>query len=125
MFATPKRGAKILVVDDEPTVRRFVVAALQSNGFTVLQASSGQEGLKYFAEHDDVDLILSDVLMPTMSGPEMVQRIMKSNNVKVIFMTGGDPDKKLMELSGKKYSLLHKPFTADTVLKSVQDCLVS
>ena len=48
MFATPKRGAKILVVDDEPTVRRFVVAALQSNGFTVLQASSGQEGLNYF-----------------------------------------------------------------------------
>ena len=77
MFATPKRDAKILVVDDEPMVRRFVVATLQSRGFAVVEASSGQEALNYFFEHDGVDLVLTDILMPVMSGPEMIQRIVK------------------------------------------------
>ena len=126
MFATPKRAAKILVVDDEPMVRRFVVTTLQSRGFAVVEASSGREGLKYFSEHDPVDLVLTDVLMPIMTGPEMVQRILKIDpTVKVIFMTGADPDRRLMGLSGKKYLLLQKPFTLETVLESIQDCLAS
>ncbi len=94
MFATPKRAAKILVVDDEPMVRRFVVTTLQSRGFAVFEASSGREGLKYFSEHDPVDLVLTDVLMPIMTGPEMVQRILKIDpTVKVLFKTGADPDR--------------------------------
>ena len=126
MFATVKRGATILVVDDEPIVRRFVVATLQKKGFAVLEASSGQEGLKYFFEHNGVDLVLTDVLMPVMSGPEMVQRILKIDpTAKIIFMTGGDPDRRLMDLSDKKYLLLQKPFTLDTLLTNVQECLAT
>jgi len=126
VFANQKRAAKILVVDDEPMVRRFVVATLQSRGFGVLEASSGQEGLKYFSEHDGVDLVLTDILMPVMSGPEMIQHIVKIDPcVKIMFMTRTDPDKRLMNFHDKHYLLLHKPFTLDKLLKSVQDCLAN
>jgi len=107
-FAIPNRAAKLLVVD-EPIVRRFVAAALESRGFTVLEASSGQEGLKRFSEQKEIQLVLSDILMPTMTGPEMVQRIVKINpSVKIMFMTGTDLDKRSLDLSAKKYLLLHK-----------------
>jgi len=123
---TQQRPACILVVDDDALVRRFVVASLQSRGFAVLEAGSGQEGLKYFFEKNDIQLVVSDILMPVMSGPEMVQRILKLEpSVKVMFMTGTDPDKRLLGLSARKYLLLHKPFTIDTLLKSVQQCLTT
>ena len=125
-FLTSQRPAKILVVDDEPIVRRFVVATLESRDFLVVAASSGQEGLKFFSEHKDVELVLSDILMPAMSGPEMVQRIVKLDpSVKIMFMTGTDPDRRLLELSAKKYLLLHKPFPVEILISSVQECLAS
>ena|SRR5438045_3665462 len=124
--ATPNRAAKILVVDDEPIVRRFVAATLESRGFTVLEASSGHEGLKHFSEQRDIQLVLSDILMPVMTGPEMIQRIVKINpSVKVMFMTGTDPDKRLLDFSARKYLLLHKPFPLEVLVSSVQQCLTS
>ena len=66
----------ILVVDDDPIVRRFVSTTLQRNGFAVLEAASGKDGLERFAEHRDaLALILTDIMMPGMSGPEMIERI--------------------------------------------------
>ena len=125
-FPRAKRAAGILVVDDDSLVRRFVVASLESRGFAVLEASSGQEGLNYFFEKNDIQLVVSDILMPVMSGPEMVQRILKlDSSVKVMFMTGTDPDRRLLGLSAKKYLLLHKPFTLDTLLKGVDQCLAT
>jgi len=125
-FAIPNRATTILVVDDETIVRRFVVATLESRGFTVLEASSGQEGLKHFSEQKDIQLVLSDILMPVMTGPEMVQRIVKINpSVKVIFMTGTDPDKRLLDLAATTYRLLHKPFPLEILISSVQECLAS
>jgi two-component system cell cycle sensor histidine kinase/response regulator CckA len=126
VFANQKRAAQILVVDDEPIVRRFIVATLQSRGFVVVEASSGQEGLKYFSERNGVDLVLTDILMPIMSGPEMIQHIVKIDpSVKIMFMTGTDPDRRLMDFHDKHYLLLHKPFTLDKLIKSVQDCLAN
>jgi two-component system cell cycle sensor histidine kinase/response regulator CckA len=124
VFAIPKRAARILVVDDEPIVRRFIVATLESRQYTVIQASSGQEALKYFSEHNEVDLILTDILMPDLSGPEMVQTILKLHpSVNVMFMSGTDPDRILMGLPAKQYPVLHKPFTLNALLNAVQDAL--
>jgi CheY-like chemotaxis protein len=117
---------KILVVDDEPLVRLFVVAMLENNGFAVLEASSGEEGLQCFSQNSDVKLVLSDLLMPGMSGLEMTRRILTADqSVKVLFMTGMDPNGSLTELPKKQYSLLQKPFTLDILLKSVHDCLAA
>ena len=102
------------------------MATLESRQYTVIEASSGQEGLKSFSEHEGIDLVLSDILMPTMTGPEMVQRIVKIDpSVKIMFITGTDPDRRLMGLSEKKYLLLHKPFTLDRLLKHIEECLAT
>jgi len=61
-----------------------------------------------------------------MTGPEMVQRIVKIDpSVKIMFITGTDPDRRLMGLSEKKYLLLHKPFTLDRLLKHIEECLAT
>ena len=115
---------KILVVDDEPLVRRFVVTMLENRGFAVLEASSGEEGLKHFSQHSDVKLVLSDVIMPSMSGPEMIQQILITDpSVRVLFMTGMNTERSLMGLHGKQFPLLQKPFTLDILLKTIHDCL--
>jgi CheY-like chemotaxis protein len=117
---------KILVVDDEPLVRLFVVAMLENNGFVVLAASSGEEGLQCFSQNDDVKLVLSDLLMPGMSGPEMIRQILTTHNsVKVLFMTGMDPNSSPTEFRKEQYSLLQKPFTLETLLNSVRGCLAT
>ena len=126
MFAISRRAATILVVDDEPMVRRFVVATLESRQYTVIEASSGQEGLKSLSQHYNVDLVLTDILMPVMTGPEMIHMILKIDpSVRVMFMTGNVPDAQALESLDKNHPVLHKPFTIDALLNNVQECLAS
>jgi two-component system chemotaxis response regulator CheY len=63
---------KVLIVDDSPTVRQQVAAALVPAGFEVLDAQDGEEGLQQLRAHPDLALILCDVNMPGMSGLEML-----------------------------------------------------
>ncbi|HEY0709756.1 MAG TPA: response regulator [Polyangia bacterium] len=63
---------KVLIVDDSPTVRQQVAAALVPAGFEVLDAQDGQEGLQQLRDHPDLALIFCDVNMPGMSGLEML-----------------------------------------------------
>jgi CheY-like chemotaxis protein len=65
----------VLVVDDEQDVRNLVRTVLQKSGYAVLTASSGEEALALFAHHDsNIALLLTDIRMPTMTGPELVAR---------------------------------------------------
>src|SRR5712692_8888331 len=69
-------AARILLVDDDNSVRRVIRTVLEQAGFIVLEAGSGAEALSiFFAPHDEIDLLLSVVLMPGMSGPELVTRL--------------------------------------------------
>ena len=79
---------KVLVVDDNPSFRELIEYTLQDSGFQVVSASNGKEGVdKVVAEKPDI--ILSDVMMPDMSGIEMI-RILNSKGVKIpiIILTG-------------------------------------
>jgi len=80
----------ILVVEDESAVRDLAVAALQQFGYKVLEAGSGTDALQVCRNlKKPVDLILSDVIMPNMSGPELVQQIRSTwKNVKALYMSG-------------------------------------
>ena len=79
----------VLIVDDDQPIRSFLAAVLDRAGFAVCQASSGAEGLCAAAAMD-FDLVVSDVEMPKMSGPEMVRRILeKSPETRVLLITGG------------------------------------
>ena len=64
----------ILVVEDEPTLRRIVVEALERSGYEVSSASDGEEGLHLFESHC-ADLVVADIMMPRMDGFEMVRRM--------------------------------------------------
>ena len=62
---------RILVVEDDASVRRILVEILRSNGYRVLQASEGEQAIRVFESGPQIDLVVSDVVMPRMSGPEL------------------------------------------------------
>src|SRR4051794_20243812 len=67
----------ILVVDDDAIILRFVGITLKRQGYAVHQANSGDEGLQYFTDHGGgIAMVLTDVIMPGMSGPQMIERIL-------------------------------------------------
>ncbi|MGE0632066.1 MAG: response regulator [Pseudobdellovibrionaceae bacterium] len=77
---------KILVVDDEPLVRRSLERVLKTKGYNVIGAQDGNEGLeKWRAE--DPDLVFLDVLMPGLSGPQVLREIGNGKRAKVILMS--------------------------------------
>ncbi len=114
---------RILIVDDDPMVRKVVITILQKYGYSVFDAPSGQHGLKCVVEHPEIDLVLSDIVMPELSGPEMVNRILEMRPaMKVIFMTGyGDDNPPTHQV--KRFGVLEKPFTIPGLLGAVRNGL--
>lgn len=117
--------ATALVVDDDSVVRRVVTATLERSGFTVYGSRSGDRGLSCFLEHsDEIDVVLTDVVMPSMSGPEMVEHILQHRpEIKVLFMTGYNASHVLPSNHAKRFSVLGKPFSPAALVKAVRECL--
>jgi len=113
----------ILLVEDEQTVRQAAVMALTQRGFTVLQAADGEEGLEIAKKEDgNIDIIVSDVMMPMMDGPTMLKEMRKANLKKapVIFASGyseGLAD----QLPGEQFTFLPKPFDLKGLVKKIQE----
>jgi two-component system cell cycle sensor histidine kinase/response regulator CckA len=116
--------ASILIVDDEPAIRELCAAILTQFGFRCEMAGSGAEGLETFATaRGEFDLILSDVVMPDFSGPEMVRRMeIIRPDIRSVYMSGF-PDASFPP-SRKKSPVIKKPFTTDQLMKTVQQTLV-
>ena len=114
-------GARILLVEDDPRVRTATVGALEDLGYEPVACSSGPEALALF-DSMDFDLVISDVIMPEMTGPEMI-REMKSRrtDIAVLFVTGYVGEGEGEDLVG--YDLLRKPFTVSTLSTSVATAL--
>jgi CheY-like chemotaxis protein/two-component sensor histidine kinase len=116
----------VLVVDDEPMILRIVADTLQPLGYNVLEASSGQEALNISRETaGDIDLLLTDVIMPIMNGRELFESISSTRPAtKVIFMSGYTDDiisqHGILE-SGKKF--LQKPLTPSMLSSAVRNFL--
>ena len=104
-------AARILLVEDDPTLSMIVSETLQRDGFDVLTAGNGEEGLRQFTRHG-ADLIIADVMMPRMDGFEMGRRIRQINlNVPLLFLTAKSEIDDIVEgfeLGGNDY--LKKPF---------------
>ncbi len=113
----------VLLVEDEDGVRRFASHALTMRGFTVLEAADGEEGLEVAKREDgNIDIIVSDVMMPVMDGPTMLKEMRKANlkKTKVIFASGyseGLAD----QLPGEEFSFLPKPFDLVGLVKAVKE----
>lgn len=85
----PQRGATILVVDDEKTLRSVLRRALSRAGYQVLVAENGQRALALFGAHADIDLLITDVMMPDMSGIELSRQLRLARpGLRVLFISG-------------------------------------
>jgi two-component system cell cycle sensor histidine kinase/response regulator CckA len=115
------RPETILVADDEPVVLSIAGTILRRNGYRVLAAEDGDAALKLF-RGEPVDLILTDVVMPSMTGPQLVHQIRaEKGDVRCIFMSGYTAEQikeKGADHPGCDY--LRKPFTPDALLTMVR-----
>jgi len=86
----PSGTETILVIEDEPTVLNLATRFLKSLGYSVLKANSGSDAMRIAAEHEGkLDLVLSDIVMPHMSGPDCVQRLLDiRQDFKILYATG-------------------------------------
>jgi signal transduction histidine kinase len=120
------RGETVLVVEDEPAVLQVVVRMLRRNGYSVIAATTGTQALTLAAERD-FDMLLTDVVMPEMSGLELAERISQlRQTASVLFMSGYSPD-----LFGDKRGLaegirlLQKPFTEQALLEGIRAAMAA
>lgn len=102
----------ILLVEDEDMVRAVAERALTRAGYTVVTASQGEEGLERFAQMEKVDLIITDVVMPTMDGPAMVRALRaKRPDLPVLFMSGYAEEQLRQSIDIDDVAFLPKPFS--------------
>ncbi len=116
----------ILVVEDEDLVRDLTLRILTSLGYKVLEAVNGKEGLDLFnRQHGRVDLVLTDVVMPVMGGPEMAENLLQLNpNLKILY-TSGFTEIAVQERGvpvGKR-RLIQKPYSRELLAKRIRDLL--
>jgi two-component system, cell cycle sensor histidine kinase and response regulator CckA len=118
-------GATILVVDDEPEVRKLVAAMLARHGYKVLTADTGENAIRLFRNNPEIALLLTDVVAPGMSGPMIADEIAALKpDIKVLFMSGYDGTQVVQRyVVERRYSLLIKPFTMEQLAKKVRDAL--
>jgi signal transduction histidine kinase/ActR/RegA family two-component response regulator len=114
-------GARILVVEDDPRVRSATMGALQDLDYEPLACSSGAEAINLFRSRN-FDLVISDVIMPEMTGPELIRQLKADHdNFAVLFITGYVGEGETDDLVG--YELLRKPFTVGALASAVSAAL--
>jgi two-component system, cell cycle sensor histidine kinase and response regulator CckA len=114
--------ARIAVVDDEPSILAFVAATLRRNGHRVDVATDGRLGLERLADRiAEYDLVISDVLMPGLTGPAMIDHLRdRRPELPVLFVSGNTRDERLLpHLEHPHTGMLGKPFTADELLGAI------
>ena len=121
-----KAAPTIVLVDDEDDVRAVMRSVLQQKGYVVLEASSGGDAIQLLADHSgSIDMLVTDVLMPGMSGPELYEHLERRHpGLKVLYVSGYADDAFGRE-PGRGAALLSKPFSLETLAKRVQDELSS
>ena len=116
----------ILVVDDEEALREVTRRILTRNGYTVVTASSGAQAMEIAASHvGPIDLLLTDVIMPTMQGPTVANEVRKLRpGIRVLFMSGhAQPVLEAEAVLGTEFLLVEKPFDQAILLENVRTVL--
>lgn len=114
--------AAILVVDDEPEIRKLVKAMLTPMGYRVYTADTGEQAIKLFQREPDIELLLTDVVAPGMSGPMLAEQLSQLKPaLKVLFMSGYDATQVVQKFVVEQgYSLVVKPFSSEQLRDKVR-----
>ncbi len=116
------KGELILAIEDEEMLRDFLRMTLEDNGYKVILAADGTEGLQTYKEHmNEIDLVLLDMGLPKMSGEEVLSRLVLSNlKVKVISVSGSiDPQVEADAFQNGAVDYLPKPYLMGELLTKV------
>lgn len=123
-------AATILLVEDETPVRIFAARALRNKGYEVLEADSGESAIDVFKQHEgELDIIISDVVMPGMNGPKMITTLHeqfadKMKDVKVVFISGYAEDAFVDTYGSERtFNFLPKPFTLKQLASKVKEVM--
>jgi CheY-like chemotaxis protein len=123
--ARPHSPKTILVVEDEGGLRELARRLLQRQGYTVLLAANADEAFRIVEGNGSIDVLLTDVVMPGESGPELVSRLMEQRPaLKVIYMSGYNEEAITHHgVLVHGIAFLHKPFTAETLELKIGEVL--
>ncbi|MGE5721558.1 MAG: response regulator, partial [Sphingomonadales bacterium] len=116
----------ILLVEDETMVRAVAERALTRHGYTVLTAENGEAALEILAREDKVDLMISDVVMPTMDGPSTVREARKTHpELPILFISGYAEEQLRKSIDLERVAFLAKPFSVQKLAEAARDALGS
>jgi PAS domain S-box-containing protein len=121
----PLGNETILLVEDEALVRELAMRLLRQQGYTVLEATNGDEADAALLRHGQVDLVLTDVVMPGIGGRLLVDRLrLRQPNLRVVFMSGYS-DASIFDPAemGPNETFVHKPFSPQDILVAVRAML--
>ncbi|KAA3617931.1 MAG: response regulator [Calditrichaeota bacterium] len=116
----------ILVVDDEKIVRDLVSLQLKLLGYHVLSATNAQQAIQIFANNkDEIDLVLTDIIMPEVNGLELANQILDVNkNTRIILMSGNlDENISITKIGNGHLYFLEKPFYISKLKTIVEKCM--
>jgi len=124
--STPGRKETILVIDDEINMREIISEVLSSLNYRVVEAGNGKDGLKLFAQmQNDIALVISDIVMPDMSGVDAANKMRELNSkLPIILMTGYEVNDALVsnnEIEG--CIMLSKPFSLKVLSQNIRSLL--
>ena len=112
--------SKILIIEDEEKIARFIELELKYEGYEVVKASDGRQGLELI-ENDDFDLVLLDIMLPELNGTEVLRRLRRVSQVPVIMLTALDNvTDKVSSLDGGANDYLTKPFAIEELLARIR-----
>ncbi|TFG90061.1 MAG: response regulator, partial [Syntrophobacterales bacterium] len=115
----------LLVVEDEEIVKLFLKRTLEKVGYRILVAGDGEEAMMFFREHDDISLILSDMVMPRKNGKELLAEVRQIKpEIKFVFISGYTAnimDSEGVQLAGVEFIM--KPFSKNDILGKVREVL--
>lgn len=118
---SPRPPRTVLVVDDEETVRRFVERVLRSAGYATVVAEGGADAMRVANSIDTLDMVVTDVMMPDMSGCELARQLRQSNpDLKVLYVTGYSDrlfEEKVMMWENEAF--IEKPCSLKALLEAV------
>ena len=117
------KGAKILVIDDEPQIHRFLKPALEAVGFEVERADDAAQGLRLAASRSP-DLVLLDLGLPDLDGQEMLGKLRRFSEVPVIVLSARDREaEKVRALDGGADDYVEKPFGVGELMARIRTAL--
>jgi CheY-like chemotaxis protein len=116
----------VLVAEDEDGVRELLRKTLTEYGYTVLPARHGRDALLLAGERGDrIDLLVTDIVMPEMSGRELAETLLdRRPDLKILYMSGYTDDEVLQRgVRGREVGLLRKPFATEELVRRVRTAL--